>query len=225
MVSRGFVADLGNPELCSREQDILIVDTDVQGPLFNQGGLIVAPPSIVLATISVKSNMTGETVLETVQNQNSVRRVIFESRESRYVHFAGGYFYDTNLTQTAETVFRAFENGCKEYPVGEPGSAQSYQSPYVPEILCCGKDWIFTSQSKSEQLSPQVTVSGFNCKGLATAIFIAQIIEHVAACKGVKGIEMPELVDHPDIKPSTPTNRTFPVRSVTVPPRRAAQQT
>src|SRR5689334_16926955 len=72
LASRGFVVDPRFTELCSREQDILIVDTSLQGPLFNQGGTVIALPRSVVGAISVKSTLTTKSLEDTIENQNSV---------------------------------------------------------------------------------------------------------------------------------------------------------
>ena len=40
VAARGFVIDPNDEGVCSREQDILIVDTTAEGPVFHQGGVV-----------------------------------------------------------------------------------------------------------------------------------------------------------------------------------------
>src|SRR5947208_4098809 len=55
LVSTGFVVSPGNMEMRSSEQDILVVDTSREAPLFNQGALVIAFAHTILAAISVKT--------------------------------------------------------------------------------------------------------------------------------------------------------------------------
>jgi len=74
-VASGFVVSSANPELCSREQDLLIVDTAVEAPLFHQGDLIITFPHTVLAAISVKTRFEKTEVEDSIQVLNTARRV------------------------------------------------------------------------------------------------------------------------------------------------------
>lgn len=91
LVGRGFVVDPTDPGAQSKEQDIIILDTTVEGPLFNQGGLLVSLPSGVLATISVKSTMSAQTISDSVSNQASVRRVLAHAGVTPSRCWSGAY--------------------------------------------------------------------------------------------------------------------------------------
>src|SRR5947207_2476530 len=52
IVCSGFVLHPSDLTLCSREQDILVLDTSKEAPLFHHAGLAVAFPDTVLAAIS-----------------------------------------------------------------------------------------------------------------------------------------------------------------------------
>jgi hypothetical protein len=79
LAARGFVISSNDQTLCSREQDILIVDTLREPPVFHQGGLIIAFPRTVVAAISVKTKMDKKEVLNSIQGLNSVREVALSS--------------------------------------------------------------------------------------------------------------------------------------------------
>jgi len=64
IVSRGFVTSESDPNVCSKEQDLVIVDTMTEAPAFCQNGLIVVFPQQVRAAVSVKSGYSS-TVLKT----------------------------------------------------------------------------------------------------------------------------------------------------------------
>src|SRR5688572_9178491 len=52
--STGFVVS-PTQAICSREQDLLVLDCSAEAPVFSQGGLTIAFPQTVLASISIKT--------------------------------------------------------------------------------------------------------------------------------------------------------------------------
>jgi hypothetical protein len=74
-ISRGFVVDPRRPDLISREQDLLFVDTMALQPVFHQGGLCVVFPQQVLAAIAVKTRLSGPELEDACATLHSVRRV------------------------------------------------------------------------------------------------------------------------------------------------------
>ena len=57
----------------------------------------------------------------------------------------------------------------------------------------------------------EAKILGYDCKGLATAVLLASLMDHLGAYRGVVADEVPELVDHPDIQQMDPPQRTFTV--------------
>src|ERR1039458_857317 len=82
LVSSGFMVSQNDPEILSSEQDILVVDTSTEAPLFNQGGLVIVFPHTVMAAISVKSTMSDATIKSVVDGLATVRNVASEDRKS-----------------------------------------------------------------------------------------------------------------------------------------------
>lgn len=66
LVSTGFVVSPATLNIRSLEQDILIIDTSVEAPLFHQGHLAITFPQALIAAISVKSTMDDETVKDVI---------------------------------------------------------------------------------------------------------------------------------------------------------------
>ena len=216
LIARGFVADLNDAGLCSHEQDILIVDTTFQAPLFYQGDLIIADPSTVLATISVKSTLTAQTIKQTVENQNSVRKVLCRSGRARYPHFSAGYFFttDAGFEQAPERVYRAFQRACEAHLCPRPVLEKPARNPAGPELICSGKHWAYTACATncSEEEKSQIEVRGYNCDGLAASVLISGVVEHIAECRGLRTVELPSLIEHPAIKPIATARHAFAVR-------------
>ena len=75
VVSSGFVISPNNVEVRSSEQDVLVVDTPTEAPLFQQGDLVIVFPHTVIAAISVKSTMEETTIKSVINGLKTVRAV------------------------------------------------------------------------------------------------------------------------------------------------------
>jgi hypothetical protein len=200
VVSRGFVADLTTADSCSREQDILVVDTRYQAPLFNQGGLIIAFPRTVIASISVKSTMTSATVRKTIENQNSVRNVCVNNDLARRHILCAGYFFDPDevISRHPSKVYGQYEKGANKFPVQPaPDSAHSHYVP-GPELICTSSDLFYRVDvipGEARGLT-KPKIHGYQCNGLATAVFLATIVDYIGSVFDSDGPDVSSLVDH-----------------------------
>src|SRR5258708_39817937 len=62
VVSSGFVVSPNNAEVRSSEQDILVIDTSTEAPLFHQADIVIVFPHTVIAPISRKSTLKHTTI-------------------------------------------------------------------------------------------------------------------------------------------------------------------
>jgi hypothetical protein len=206
LAAPGFVVRPGDVSGCSREQDLLVVDTSVEGPLFHQGNLIIAFPSTVLAAISVKTNAEEKYVREAVQGLNSVRDVSADTNPQREPIWCGAFFFEEReyALKDPTTILNHIEKAMNDFPV----AAAAHASVHLP-----GPDYIATAYDllvrfdyhgdnaaiTSARLLPH------NCGGLAAAIMIAQLTNHIAQARGIAHSDFGHLADVPKplIKPSS----------------------
>jgi hypothetical protein len=110
---RGFVLSPDEPENPSREQDLLLVDTFVEAPLLQQGGITVTLPSNVLAAVSVKSTLTVATLKDAIAGLATVLQAA-GSHAPRL--WSGAFFYEespkiVDATRLYAKVISAIRNG------------------------------------------------------------------------------------------------------------------
>jgi len=207
LISRGFVADPSIADSCSKEQDILIVDTRFQAPLFNQGGLIIALPKTVIASISVKSKMSSVTIEETIENQNSVLNVCINNSLVQHQILCAGYFFESDdvITGNPSKVYQAYEKGMNKFPVEIISNA--VHSFYVPgpQLICDSSELFYrVDVVPCEAKCPaNAKIHGYKCDGLATAVFLATIIDYIGSVFESDGPDISRLVDHKSIKQLT----------------------
>jgi hypothetical protein len=193
LVSRGFVLNPRNPDLCSREQDILLIDTTSEAPLFHQGGLAIASPRSILAAVSVKTSLGKSELCDAFECLNSTRTVALASGVPLTQTFCGAFFFDVSrpVQNSPSIVYSYLEECC---------SKQSSSQLLVPDYLSSGKDLIykFTRQDNCAQ------VHGFSSPGYATAIFLAALLAHVAASRGNNESDILDLAETSSASPLSP---------------------
>src|SRR5207237_9823165 len=103
LVSTGFVVSPNNLEVRSSEQDIVIVDVSKEAPLFHQGALVVAFAHTVLGAISVKTTMTAQTLKQTIDGLQTVRRVARDAGIKAEQIWCGGFFFRLQASWSANS--------------------------------------------------------------------------------------------------------------------------
>jgi len=214
ILSRGFIVDPNDSELCSKEQDIIAVSTKEHGPLFNQGGLIVALSNTVIASISIKTKMTRKEIKNTVENQNTAKSVIASSAEGLPPLYCAGYFFEANesIHKNPSSVFDIYKEAVDLYPIRK---LLLFQSPCLvpgPDIMCCGDKYVYTIRSENHSDSckqKQVKILGYDCDHLAVAVFLATILDHISSYTSNRTGSLSHLVDCPSIRPLDPSCKSF----------------
>ncbi len=197
----GFVIGTARGAESSREQDLLVLDTSIEAPIFYQGNLVVTFPSAVIASISVKTRMDKETIRSAVEGLNSVRSVVADHYDpaEREPLWCGAFFYEErssafrNLKVTMENIGRAL---C-DYPV---------RRPIIPTVGVPGPDQFATAynlvvrfayDSDESGESKSVTLMPHDCEGLASSIFIARLLSHIATVRGTTHSAFAQFADTP----------------------------
>lgn len=215
----GFVVSPGNVGTCSCEQDLLIVDTFNEAPLFSQGGLIVAFPSTVLAAVSVKTKLDNETVEEAVEGLNTVRLVAADLPSSHPAIWCGGYFFEEreSALKNASTILNYIEASMQAHPVPRP----ELPSPSMP-----GPDAFATAYnvfvrfdyaSSQEADHPETArLLAHGCDGMASAVFLSHLLNHIALARGSDHAGLASLADTPlEQLPNSPRTITLKSEKVT----------
>lgn len=144
MASRGFVISPVVPTLCSTEQDILIIDTTYEAPLFQQGDLAICFPRMVLAAISVKTRFTRREILDSIDGLNSVRNIARDAPDQRSV-WCGAFFFGTDdaYSETPSKSYAPIRDGLSATPVLRPTLLPPIPFPTGPELFCAVPDFVY----------------------------------------------------------------------------------
>lgn len=214
IASRGFVISPTDPGLCSKEQDILIVDPSEEGPVFSQSDMIIVFPKIVRAAISVKTKMEKRSIVDSVEGLNTVRSLAAETANPRLI-WCGAYYFEVeqSITKKPTNVYDVLIDAAKEHPVRNPVPAPAHPCPSAPDLHCSAHDLAFKLEHayKSDQdATVPGRILGYECQGLGTAFFLEELLDHIASVRGASGSEFSCFSDGGKIKPLHEPNRQLP---------------
>jgi hypothetical protein len=203
-VARGFVVSSVHADLCSREQDILVIDTTQEAPVFNQGGVVIAFPGSVRAAVSVKTNLGSEEVADSIATLRSVTDVVIGSSSDAARVWCGAFFFDPSDAVSADPskvygyIAKAVQdlNGGRSHRLPDP----------CPDLLATAEDLLFRQYREDEQTGKVV---GFRCGGLASAIFLARLLDHLATERGAHRAEFADFASVPAVEPLDKSDHTF----------------
>ena len=175
LVARGFVISDIDPSVVSREQDLLLVDISREAPLFSEAGIVVAFPRNVLASISVKSSLRKDALVDVVSTLSSLRTAAAHPSLDPADIWCGGYAYEAEVSAatTYEHIAEAVRASRVVYRNPSPQIV-----PVGPDCIVAGEDLLWTLDRTNGD-GPAV-IRGFSCEGLAFAFFLGQLVNHLS---------------------------------------------
>ena len=102
-IARGFVRPPDDSQPCSPENDILISDAARHAPFFNEGGLVITPPSSVVAFIEAKTMLGKPKLVEAITSQSKTHRTLELYTPNARDIWRGIVFAATSPTSSLET--------------------------------------------------------------------------------------------------------------------------
>lgn len=166
VTSRAFVVD---GLRSSTEQDIVVVDTYCERPLFLQGGLTIASRDTVLASISVKTTFKKGELLDALRG---LRTLPFRGDEA----WQGAYFFNSTIEPLTLSKLAA--------------RLRSWTNANRPRFAVC----IRASDDIFAIISPE-TVSVHRCPGTSTAYFLARALNAIVSRRGGAASSFAEILD------------------------------
>ena len=182
LVTSGFLVSPNNVEVRSLEQDILLIDTSTEAPLFNQADLAIVFPHTVIAAISVKSTMRGDTVKSVVDGLKTVRDVARDAATEPNRIWCGGLFYTVQKSWLSNpaAIYASLKKHVLANPAPKPILDAGHPHVAGPDVLVDAGDMAFLFDYEPAESTSTAKIRGYACKGAATAIFLSCMLEHMA---------------------------------------------
>jgi hypothetical protein len=170
-IGRGFVISETSDTECSSEQDLLLLDTHSEAPLFRSGELVIAMPPNVMAAISVKSSFTYDVMDSAVAGLSTIGCALAPGAARQT--WSGIYFFDTDSGPiNLDTALR--------HICDHPKTLSLLQ--FSAELVIRLASSTLIRASLGEQ--GQVKASGYRVDGLCTGIFLGRLLSHLARMRG-----------------------------------------
>jgi hypothetical protein len=208
LVCTGFVISPNNLDIRSSEQDILLVNISTEAPLFHQGALVVAFAHTVIAAISVKTTMTAGSVKDTIDGLQTVRSVMRDAALKAEQTWCGGFFFQVQASwsQKPQLIYDNVKRCILKNPAPSPILDDGKPHIIGPDCLSdsAGVALIFDYERKGNKNTAKMR--GYSCPRVATAVFLASILEHVAINFGATHSPFSDLVGNlgvPNLSPPT----------------------
>jgi hypothetical protein len=211
LATRGFVVNPHDQNLCSKEQDILVVDCSREAPLFHDGGVVICFPRMVMASISVKTTLTRQTVADVIDGLNSVREAARDDLDPRRI-WCGGFFFEIGdaAGKDATRVYDYIEAGLKNSSPSPPLIAADHPAPAGADLLCSASDYAFKIDHGSgieADGSAGPRILGYSCGGTAASLFVADLLGHLAYLRGLDDSNFGDFAENPAIRPLGESSR------------------
>lgn len=182
LVTSGFVLHPSDMSLCSREQDVLILDTSREAPLFQSAGFAVALPDTVLGAVSVKTRLGRTELADSCDALNSVLHVVHKAGGQSTV-WAGAFFFEPPATSDPANIRDLVDRVLQETPTPAQRLAQRHRPAQLGvAAIATLQDLLVNLQYSVDPAAAHVV--GYNVNGLACALFLAQLIDHIATHRG-----------------------------------------
>lgn len=178
LARRGFIVNPDDPDRISREQDVIVVDTSAEAPVFARGDFVVALSSCVLATISVKTTMDRNSLRDTCDVLASARGVD-SVRFGDGRMWCGGFFYQANRQITGSPA-KAREQIAAAVATTASSPGAFAGAAAMPDYLCAVPDLVFRPGDGPVSAA---SILAHSCERLAVAVFLVALLDHVKAIR------------------------------------------
>ena len=202
-LSRGFVVSPRYPDNISKELDILISDSSIFTPLFQQGDLSVIFPESLSAIVSVKTTLCRAEIVSVLEGVESIARFHHEIPTDNYVWTSGFFFKPTDgFTSNPDSIIQVLsEEITSLYSKIDSVSIDSLDRIRL-DCLCTANNLFFDIQyAKSAQDgSYNIIINGYECDGIATAYFLCHLLPHLTHRRGVNDADFERYMTGLDTK-------------------------
>lgn len=171
-VTRGFMRSSEVTDGVSREIDVMISDSESELPWFAEGGLIIAPPSSVLAQIHVKTEFAARELTDVLLSGARNQQVFDASVSNRSLWF-GAVFFSASAAKTPDQQKLVWRNAVKEAKKAGVSKSQ------LPDCVVIVEGPAFLPDKGVSRTDGQFSIRAFDCGAAAVAIFLSHVYDSI----------------------------------------------
>ncbi len=193
-LSRGFIVHPKRPDLVSREQDLLVIDTLANAPVFDQGGVCVAFPQQVLGAIAVKTRFSTQQFRDACDTLYSVRRLC--SYTGAAGPWCGVLFFD--LDESATPLDGLVQSVAKHAASFDASSEALETTSSTPDLVAIvGRAGFHLD--KPQPKDKTISVRGFSGDG--TVLLLHALMGQIARSRGANGADFEDFASGYELTP------------------------
>lgn len=177
-VSRGFICPPDDESRVSSEVDILITDSLSEMPWFNEGNLIIAPPSCVRGQLHVKTEFDVKELADVLVSGAKNNEIIDENVSSPSPWF-GAIFFAQTKDPESHKVAQVFSNAITK--ALKTTKRQRLKREHFPDCIAVvgGPTFVIDKHDTHGAPSDKITIRGFGCANLSPAVLLAHLFDSV----------------------------------------------
>lgn len=187
ILRRGFVVAPQRSDICSGEQDLLLIETLREAPCFDQNGLAICFPRNLLASVEVKSTLSKTAVTNAVKHLLELGDVL-AGAGVQVAPWLGVFVHD--MPKDAKDAGEKIRDWVCELleKVSLPRIGLESENRFLlPSAIAVGDTHFCRVDFAPDR---GIRVTAYNGPGHATAAFFACLLEHLAASrKGETGFQ------------------------------------
>lgn len=180
-ICRGFVKPPDDEIPCSPENDILVSDPAIHPPFFNEGGLVITPPSNVLALIESKTTYSQGKLVEAIAAQAATVRTLctYEPRGER--RWRGVLFAAVPKSRSLESALKSLGKAVSKVNLKD----NLFRAEQLPHCIA-SYDRLFLLLSAIDE--GRYRVRAFELGSLAVACFFNELSAHISMATSTKRV-------------------------------------
>lgn len=169
--ARGFIVGSTEWDRCSREQDLLVIDTEVDTPLFDSGGTVIVHAASVRIAISVKSQLTTGSLVDSLDTLETAREVARREHFDPRTMLTVAFFFDAapDFARKPTRVYNSLQRWHK-------ANAPTPSAPAGADMICTSDNLLFNVEPN---VDGEMVVRGYAVNGYGTAAFLTTIARHL----------------------------------------------
>ena len=184
-ISRGFICPSGAAAKVSPEVDVLITDSTKELPWFVEGGVVIAPPSCVLAQIHVKTEYSKKEV-KSVLAANLATGLSFEENRPINELWSGAVFFAGNKIRNGKDCVETYCECIRQLGRTLKGKRRGKITPmHLPDCIAIlsGPVLLTRKHEGAATTSGRVEVQGWDCGDLSVAVLLSHFYSAIRSAQ------------------------------------------
>lgn len=195
IIGRGFVRALTSDNI-SPEIDVLITDPLRHVPLFNEGGLVIAAPSSIIATFQVKSTYRKAVLSDAMDNVAKTRTTVLNKNQNEL--WSGILFATIEDYQGPNQIIDDLIDIIKKAEIWNDKMLVLSKKRLVPQVVFILNQCVLLLDHDSSIES--IRIRSFDSQKASTALGLAQLFSFVRATYSDDGLpaELDQMLERID---------------------------